>query len=209
MQLSDYQNAVNDLVDDVVPQSTLIRWLNAGKNEMCQRGDCYFPDIDGTTVTTYPFPDKYDWIPIYYAAQKYLEQNLILDQAKVFQGEFENQISYFLEKYDIPPQYRDNDRCQQFVGVAGQTAYVITNQTYDPNVGRLKVYLNNALWNDWQIPTNPATLSSSVITTATTSNDPKAFIFNPTTTINAGDAITAEWERHADFSQSPYQWWDF
>lgn len=209
MQLADMITAVNRLVDDVVSQSDALQWLNAGKDRLAQEANAVFPDMDGVNITTYPFPAKFHYAVVLYAAVKYLEQSVMLDQAAELMKQFQEQMTLFVERYDIPPAYRDDNLHQQFVATSGQQAFIITANSYDPDTAVLKVYRNGRLTTDWQIPLDTADNPSQIVTTLATSNDPNAFIFNPTTPIASGDTVTAEWELHEDYNQPPYQWWSF
>lgn len=206
MQFSDMLQAINRIVDDVIDTPSAVQWLNAGKDVMNLRGEYNFPDITSNATDTFAFPAKYHNIPVLYAAQKYLEQSVMLDQSKVIQQQFEDQISYFLEKYDCPPQYWDNNLSQQFVATQGQSAFVITNNSYDRQTGRLRVYVNNQETTDFYIPYNYAMNPAAIVTTSAITTDPRGFIFNATTTLNAGDTVTASWEEHSDWNESPYPW---
>lgn len=209
MQLVDMISAIQRRVDDVVAQTDAIEWLNAGLHVMEIAVEASFPPLDGVSVTTFPFPERYHIIPVLYAAAKFKERDVMLPEAQNYFGQFNDQLKYFTERYDVPAQYRDHSHVQQFTATAGQMAYVITKDTYNPNSARLKVYINGRANTDWQLPQSPASNPSLLVTTTTTTNDPNGFIFNPTTTINAGDVVTAEWEIHEDFDEPPYGWWSW
>lgn len=199
--------AINRRIDDIIPQTDAIEYLNAGLHEMEIVANASFPELTGTSTDTFVFPEKYHNVPVMYAVAKYLQSNLLLQQAQVFMQEYQQQLMYFAERYTVPPQYWDTDTSQQFVAQDGQSAFVITNNSYTPQSGRLKVFLNNVQTTDFQTPSLMVTSPSTVVTTLTTTNDPSGFVFNPTTPISAGYNVTAQWEVHDVFDEPPYEFW--
>jgi hypothetical protein len=96
---------------------------------------------------------------------------------------------------------------EQFTAsVNGQLAFVIVKNSYDRQTGNLRVYVNNRESSDFCVVRQPATNPADIITTTMLTNDPNGFVFNPTTTLALNDLVTARWEEHSDWVDSPYPW---
>lgn len=206
MTLTELTNAINRRIDDVIPQADAIEYMNAAKNRMGYEVRAKFPDLDTTNVTSFPFvfDDKWSELLVMFASARFKERDVMLDEARNFMAQFEDGLKYFVEYYEPIIQYKDDAWCQQFTAQTGQSAFVITKVGYDHSSANLKAYVNGLESTDFTIPTQSNT---PITTTLAATNDPRGFVFNPTTTLNAGDQITALWEIHDDLTAPPYTWW--
>jgi hypothetical protein len=227
MTLQDMIDAVNRRVDDVIDTQTIIDYLNAGQNVMATEVGAVFTQFVYGVLTAVPdFDAKYHEIPILYACMRIKEMDSVLSEAQNYRGQFEERKKWFIITYQMPEYLRDDRLTQQFTAVDGQTAFVITKETYNPQTGNLRVYrkkgANNYSSNlvTWEkvavtvatVLINGKSYTSSinddnlVTTTTTTTNDPRGFIL--TFPCSLGDQITAVWEEHNDIANPPYAWWN-
>lgn len=194
MKQSDMVTAIGERCDDVIDATTAVRWLNYGKNLMATAIGAIFPDLDPSNPDDeYVFPSKYHEGPIVYACSVYKEADSALAEVSNFMAKFEEAKKEFVRTYVVPPRYRDTNLYQQFTATANQSHYVITKNTYDYRYGDLVVYINDEL------------VDMSYVTI----NDDNSFDIDTTSiTIYANDAVTANWQEHADYQHAPYEWWE-
>lgn len=212
MNVTDLTNAINNRVDDELSGDTAVyEWLNAALNQLGIAVQAVFPQL--TVATDIPvIPVKYHESLAVYAAAKYKERDSSLSEASNFMQQFENMKKDFIRYYDPPLQYRDDPLSQIFTATAGQMAYVITKDSFDPTYGDLQVFYNGRVLQrdvDYQQTRNPATSYANVVTTNTTTNDPNGFTLNAPLVVSAGDVISAIWEEHEDYVRPPYEWWSW
>lgn len=210
MTVDDLINALNSRVDDELHgDDAVYEWFNSGLNQLGVAVQAVFPQLSQTTDTPV-IPSKYHEALVIFAAAKYKERDSSLSESGNFMQQFAEIKKEFNKFYDPPLQYRDDNFSQLFTATAGQLAYVITNSTYDPKYGDLKIFYNGRLLAggvDYQIVQAPAGSYSQIQTTNTTTNDPNGFMLDASMTINAGDLISAVWEEHADLADPPYDFW--
>lgn len=211
MNVSDMYTYVSRLVDDVPIVDDVIGWLNAGQNIMASECQALFPQLqssvaDPTMAGTFVFPVKWHHIPCIYAAAMYKAQDTSFQEEQMFMQQFNDLKKTFVQYYDAPEQYVDSAISQQFMASAGQTTFVITKNTYNPQFGDLKVYVNGIADNNFTIPTNLYPGPTTIITTTTTSsNDPNSFTLG--IACNANDLVSCVWEEHFDLVNPPYNFW--
>lgn len=211
MNVLDMYNYVARLVDDTPLTDDVIGWLNAGQNILAAESQANFPQLltsvqDPTLVGTFSFPAKWHFIPCVYAAAMYKAQDASFQEEQLFLGQFNDLKKTFVQYYDIPKQYADSPTTAQFTAIAGQQAFVITQDTYDPSTGDLTVYVNGVKTKNFTIPANLNPISTAVFTTTnTTSDNPNSFTLG--VALNAGDTVTAMWEEHFDLVDPPYSFW--
>lgn len=206
MNVQDMINAVNRRVDDVIDNVTVVEYLNAGQNMMAVEVEALFVTLSVASLTYTPVYDaKYHEIPVLYACMRIKEMDSVLTEAANYRAQFDSQLKQFVLNYRVPPSLRDDRMTQQFTAVAGQTVFVVTRETYDPDSSDVTVYKNNREWIGWSKVISQITDSSTIVTTTTSTNDPNGIIIN--TGCTAGDLITITWDEHADVANPPYSWW--
>ena len=212
MTLQDMIDAVNRRVDDVIDTATIIEYLNAGQNAMAMEiGVSFTQFVIGSMTATPDFDLKYHEIPVLYACMRIKEMDSVLSESANFRAQFEDRKKWFVATYQIPEYLRDDRLAQQFTAVAGQQAFVITKETYRPQQGNIRVYVKPVSTGVVQSLVNFTKVISTVsdfslvITTTTTTNDPRGFIL--TYACSAGDKVTAVWEEHVDVIDPPYPFW--
>lgn len=210
MKLSEMNALLNVYVDDVVDITTATTLFNAGINKMSIEVKSNLPILSSATPDSPPaFPAIYHEIPVLYAATMIKAQDSSLREKGSFLQQFDLALSNFSENYDPPMQYKDSQNTQQFIAVAGQTTFVITQDTYNRPYANLTVYVNGKeIPPTWVLlPTTILTSRTVINTTITTSNDPNSFtLVKPCV---AGDMVTALWEIHAEFERPPVQWYSW
>jgi hypothetical protein len=180
---------INANVDDVVDNTTAVRWLNAGQNAMAVESRAVFSQLDPTNLNgTFDFPEKYHETPVLYACAMYQSSESSIGEKNSYLVQFQEGIKNFTETYDVPMQYRDDSNTQQFTKtITDANTYTITKRGYiDGYKSNLKVYVNN------------------VENTLFSINDKS---FTLTNTPTNGDIITAAWEDRPEMIDPPYTWW--
>jgi len=206
VNVQDMINAVNRRIDDTIDSTTIVDYLNAGQNVMGMQVNALFTSLSaGTTTYTPVYDTKYHEIPVLYACMRIKEMDSVLTEAQNFRDQFETQLKYFVLNYRVPPSLRDDRMSQQYTASSGQTAFVISKLTYDPDSSTITVYKNDREWLGWSKVTSTVSDSSSIVTTTTSTNDPNGIILN--TACTAGDLITLVWDEHSDVANPPYSWW--
>jgi hypothetical protein len=186
MILSEMVEFVNGLVDDVADTADLVRWMNAGKDDMAIEVGAKFPDLTMSDMSKeYAFDSRFHLAPVYYAAAKYKEYDTSLDEAVNFMNQYIELKKSFALKADIAPQFREDSNTQHFTAALGQTDFTITKESYDPRYGDVKVYVNG-------VPTYAFTTMDNTITLSS---------------LTTGDMVSCIWEEHTDMVESPYNWW--
>ena len=185
---------LNANVDDVVDNTTAVRWLNAGQNIMAIEAKASFTQLDPANLNgTFDFPEKYHETPVLYACAMYQSSESSIGEKNSYLVQFQDGVKNFLENYDMPMSNRDDSNTQQFVKTSTDAnKYTITSRGYvDGYKSNLKVYINN------------------VQTSYFTIND-KSFTLTEITgvqTLIVGDKITAQWEDRPEMNEPPYTWW--
>lgn len=188
MNVGQMIKLLQSYVDDTVDAATAVPWFNAGQNRMAIEVDATFPDLiaDGGLTSTPVYPAKFHELPVLYAAAMYKGQDSSRMERSDYLNDFYSALPSFVKGYSPELRYRDDDLTQQFTATAGQTDFVITKNEFESVYGDLQVYVNDKRTTDY-------TLEGSTFTLST----PAA----------AGDAVTALWEIHSDFTEPPYSWW--
>jgi hypothetical protein len=206
MILSEMIAAINRRVDDTIATADAVDFLNAGQNLMAMEIGAVFSQLSETNLNgTFDFDAKYHEIPVIYACMRFKELDSVLTEAQNYRAQFEQMKKFFITSYQLPVWQRDDRITQQFTALGGQTAFVITKDGYVPNVAALTVYKNGSNLVSWQRVVSTVTDGSEVVTTTTTTNDPRGFILM--TPCVLGDRITAIWEEHEDVVEPPFPWW--
>lgn len=206
MNLQDMITAINNRCDDAIPINVAVDFLNSGQNVLAIEVGAAFTQLSTSNMTgTFDFPAKYHEIPVIYACMRFKELDSVLTEANNYRAQFEQMKKWFVQNYQLPSYLRDDILSQQFTAVLGQTAFVITKDTYDPNQGNLVVYKNGSRMVSWNKVVSTITDEADIVTTTTSTNDPRGFILvNPCV---LGDKITALWEEHQDVVEPPMPWW--
>jgi hypothetical protein len=192
MKLSDLINLLNGYVDDVIDATTATRLFNAGQNQMAVDIKASFPQLIASNLNdTFVFPEKYHEAPVLYAAAMVKAQDSSIREKESFLSQFGLAVANFTENYDVPARYWETPSVQQFTATAGQTTFLITKESYNPDYSNLKVYIND-------VPTT----SFSLATDGTNS-----FILTTSAALN--DAVTASWEQREEFTGPPMPWWSW
>jgi hypothetical protein len=185
---------INANVDDVVDNTTAVRWLNAGQNQMAVEARASFTQLSATNLNgTFDFPEKYHETPVLYACAMYQSSESSIGEKNSYFVQFQDGLKSFIENYDVPMVQRDDTNTQQFTKTAiDANTYTITKRGYvDGYKSNLKVYINN------------------VETTLFTIND-KSFTLTEIVGVQVpvdGDKITAQWEDRPEMIEPPYTWW--
>jgi hypothetical protein len=207
MILSEMVSAINNRCDDVISTQLATEFLNAGQNLLAIEVGAAFQQLNYTDAnSTFDFPAKFHEIPIIYACMRFKESDSVLTEASNYRAQFEQMKKYFVQYYELPAYLRDDRLAQQFTPtVAGQTAFVITKDGYDWQQGNLVVYKNGSRMVSWSKVTSTVRDESEIVTTSTTTNDPRGFILTNPCVLT--DRITAVWEEHQDVAEPPVPWW--
>lgn len=206
MNLQDMIAAINNRCDDVIPTNVAVDYLNSGQNILAIEVGAAFTQLSTANMTgTFDFDAKYHEIPVIYACMRFKEQDSVLTESNNYRGQFEQMKKWFIQNYQLPAYLRDDILSQQFVASAGQKAFVITKDTYDPQQGNLTIYKNGSRMVSWNKVVSTITDEIDIVTTSTTTNDPRGFIM--TNACASGDKITALWEVHEDVVDPPMPWW--
>lgn len=194
MNVSEMIDILNANVDDVVDNTTAIRWLNAGQNKMASEARASFTQFTISNLNATPdFPEKYHEIPVLYACAMFQSSESSLGEKNSYLVQFEEGVKSFIENYDIPMLQRDDSNTQQFTKIdSDNNTYAITKRGYvDGYKSNLKVYINN------------------IETTLFTINN-KSFTLTEIVGVQvpvSGDKITAVWEDRPEMVEPPYTWW--
>jgi hypothetical protein len=194
MQLQELKARVWSRIDDAPVDLTVIQWFDDAQNRLGSAVGAKFPRFvtnNSFDPTKEPvFDEKWQEALVVFACARYKEAEASLAEVQNFQMQFEDLKGEMTENYEVPPQYRDDRLSQQFTATDGQTDFTITKQGYDPTYGNLKLYING-------LPTTDFTLASDGSTG-----------FSLTTPTTVGDSVTALWEEHYEYQESPYPWWN-
>lgn len=206
MTLQEMIDAINRRIDDTIAAVDAVEFLNAGQNVLAMEVGATFAQLTDTNLNgTFDFDAKYHEIPVIYACMRFKELDSVLTEANSYRAQFYEMKKFFVQNYQMPSYNRDDRLSQQFAPVTGQTAFVITKDTYDPSQGVLEVYKNGTRMVSWSKVISTITDEATIVTTTTTTNDPRGFIL--TNACALGDRITAVWQEHEDVVDPPYQWW--
>ena len=206
MNVQQMIDAINRRIDDTILPEDAVEFLNAGQNNLAMDINAAFTQLSVTNLSgTFDFDSKFHEIPVIYACMRFKELDSVLTEANNYRAQFEQMKKYFIQNYQIPIWQRDDRLTQQFTALAGQTAFVITKDGYDPRQGDLVVYKNGIKLMAWDKVYSTVTDEINIVTTLTTTNNPNGFIL--TNACSLGDKITALWEEHVDLVEPPYSWW--
>lgn len=220
MIVQDMIAAINRRIDDTISTTDAVEFLNAGQNVLAMEVGATFSQLSVTNLNgTFDFDEKYHEIPVIYACMRFKELDSVLTEAQNYRAQFLEMKKFFIQNYQMPVYNRDDRLSQQFVAQEGQSAFIITKDTFSPQRGVLKVYKNGSGLVTWTqvypavatVTVNGKTYTSAVndaslvTTTLTSTNDPRGFIL--TYPCSLGDVITATWEEHNDIVEPPYAWW--
>lgn len=211
MILSEMITSINNRCDDSIPWSVATDYLNAGQNLLAIELGAAFKQLNSNDgSSTFDFPAKFHEIPIIYACMRFKESDSVLTEAANYRNQFEQMKKYFIMNYELPAYLRDDRLSQQYNFssgnlVAGQTAFVITKDGYNPQQADLTIYKNGQKILSWSKVASTVIDEALIVTTTTSTNSPNGFILlNPCT---VSDRITAIWEEHEDIVNPPYPWW--
>lgn len=185
---------INANVDDVVDNTTAVRWLNAGQNQMAAEARASFTQLSANNLNgTFDFPEKYHETPVLYACAMYQSSESSIGEKTSYLTQFQDGLKTFLETYDVPMTQRDDSNTQQFMKTpADANTYTITKRGYvDGYKSNLKVYINNVETTLFTINSKTFTLTEIV----------------GVQILNDGDKITAQWEDRPEMVEPPYTWW--
>lgn len=206
MTLQEMIDAINRRIDDTILPTDAVEFLNAGQNVLAVEVGASFAQLTLTNLNgTFDFDAKYHEIPVIYACMRFKELDSVLTEANNYRAQFYDMKKFFIQNYQLPAYLRDDRLSQQFTALGGQTAFVITKDTYDPQQGVLTIYKNGSRMVSWTQVTSTITDEAQVVTTTTTTNDPRGFIL--TNACSLGDRITALWQEHNDLVEPPYSFW--
>jgi hypothetical protein len=206
MNLTEMVAAINRRIDDTISLADAVDFLNAGQNILAMEIGASFTQLLVVDPNgTFDFDAKWHEIPVIYACMRFKELDSVLTESNNYRAQFEEMKKRFVINYQIPMWQRDDRLVQQFVAQAGQKAFVITKDGYDPQQGDLSVYKNGIKLMAWERVISTITDEAAIITTLTTTNDPYGFIV--TNACSLGDKITAVWEEHQDLVEPPYSFW--
>jgi hypothetical protein len=206
MILSDMINAINRRIDDSIAVADATEFLNAGQNILAMEIGASFNQLNSSVLTgTFDFDAKYHEIPVIYACMRFKELDSVLTEANNYRAQFEQMKKVFIQSYQLPPALRDDRLAQQFTALDGQTAFIITKETYSPTRGVLILYKNGSKLLTWTRVSSTVEDESLVSTTTTTTNDPRGFLLTYPCVL--GDKITAVWQEHNDLVNPPYSFW--
>jgi hypothetical protein len=186
MNVSQMLERVNARVDDVVPDTDGIPWLNDGKDELNILVEATIPDVTASS-DVFDIPTRFHVGLVLYASARFKEQDGSPSEAQHFMNQWEEIKREFVQTYQVPPKYRDDRLAQNFVATEGQTDFTITKIGYVPQYNRLKLYVNDL----------PVSEDFEIVD--------RTFKF--LTGRSEGDKVTAVWEEHADIVEPPYKWW--
>jgi hypothetical protein len=206
MTLQEMIDAINRRIDDTILPTDAVEFLNAGQNVLAMEVGATFAQLTLTNLNgTFDFDAKYHEIPVIYACMRFKELDSVLTEANNYRAQFYEMKKFFIQNYQMPSYNRDDRLSQQFTALGGQTAFVITKDNYDPQQGVLEVYKNGTRMVSWSKVISSVTDEAQIVTTTTTTNDPRGFIL--TNACVLGDRITAVWQEHEDIVDPPYAWW--
>lgn len=206
MTLQEMIDAINRRIDDTILPTDAVEFLNAGQNVLAMEVGATFAQLTTSNLLgTFDFDAKYHEIPVIYACMRFKELDSVLTEANNYRAQFFEMKKFFIQNYQMPSYNRDDRLSQQFSPVAGQTAFVITKDTYDPTQGVLEVYKNGTRMVSWSKVISTITDEAQIVTTSTSTNDPRGFILSNPCVL--GDRITAVWQEHEDVVDPPYAWW--
>ena len=191
MILSEMIALLNTNVDDVTDNTTAVRWLNAGQNQMAAEARASFTQLSATNLNgTFDFPEKYHETPVLYACAMYQSSESSIGEKNSYLSQFQEGLKTFIETYDVPMPQRDDSNTQQFVKTAtDNNTYTITKRGYSLQ-SNLKVYRNNIETTLFTMIDNSFTLTEIVGVQVPV----------------VGDKITAIWEDRPDLQEPPYPW---
>lgn len=188
----DLVNQVWRRVDDQPAAVDVVDWLNAGQNLMAIRAGAVFPMLDvNNSQSQFAFDDKWAEIPVLYACARFKQADLMYTDADRYMSQFDTMLRDFNAKYEVPPQYMDIPNSQQFTASAGQTKFIITDETYNPITSALTVYKSNLKLvqdTDFSIESSTKTVTF-------------------TNACTGGEFVTMRWELQSDLETPPYTWW--
>ncbi len=188
MNLSEMIAMVNDNVDDVISNESIVRWLNMGKNRMAVEVRAKFPDIQITSNLddTFVFDEKYHEVPVLYASAMFKGADGEEGPKATYMHQFELGLRDFSENYDPPMRYRDDEFTQQYVVDAASTGtFTITKRDYDPRWSRIQVYVNDIEIHSFSHHAGTVTIYSDLA---------------------EGDAVTITWDNYPVYEQAPLGW---
>ncbi|CAB4144664.1 hypothetical protein UFOVP453_53 [uncultured Caudovirales phage] len=194
MNVTQMIQMINANVDDVVDNTTAVRWLNAGQNQMAAEARASFTQLSANNLNgTFDFPEKYHETPVLYACAMYQSSESSIGEKTSYLTQFQDGLKTFLETYDVPMTQRDDSNTQQFMKTpADANTYTITKRGYvDGYKSNLKVYINNVETTLFTINSKTFTLTEIV----------------GVQILNDGDKITAQWEDRPEMVEPPYTWW--
>lgn len=206
MNVQQMIDAINRRIDDTIAIPDAVEFLNAGQNQLAIEIGASFNQITTSNLNgTFDFDLKYHEIPVIYACMRFKELDSVLTEANNYRQQFYDMKKWFVQSYQLPPWLRDDRLAQQFAAQAGQTAFIITKETYNPKQGDLMLYKNGSKLLTWTKVVSTVEDAALVSTSLTLTNDPRGFIL--TYPCALGDVITAVWEEHNDLVEPPYSFW--
>lgn len=197
MQLQELKAMMWDRVDDAPLDLTVMRWFDAAQLRLASAVNAKFPKFvtNGTfTPTVEPvFDEQWHEALVVFACARYKEAEASLNEVANYQQQFDNIVKEMTENYEVPLIYRNDRVSQQFtVTDPTQMTFTITKIGYDPTYGNLKVFINGLETTDFALAWDGT----------------KAFSINATTSLVVNDIVTALWEEHYEFQESPVPWWN-
>lgn len=170
MNFADMKKLLEFYVDDVVENDIAVMMFNEGKDEMAVAANAVFPDIRNSSDDgdEFVFDKRFHRLPVLYAAAMVKAYDSSIREKESYMVQFQNGLKDFVQKCEIPPQYKKSVTTQHFTitNPNGQSEFTITSDFFD-TYGNREVYVNSepvdAVWQGNRVTlTTPAPQGSVV-----------------------------------------------
>lgn len=148
MKFSDMKTLLEFYVDDIVDTKTAIILFNAGKDKMAAAVNAKFPNLPDQTIgeEEFVFDSRFHELPVLYAAAMVKSYDSSIREKESYDAQFRDGIREFVENYDPPIQYLDNELVKHITVTdpLGQSNFKITAANYN-RYSDVNVYVNSEL----------------------------------------------------------------
>lgn len=107
-------NEVNVLIDDELPSTEILPWLNDGLNDLATAMNASFPVLTNTGEEVPAIPEKYHTLLKLYAASVAKAKEMSLGASQLFMEQYDKGKKEFVAKYVVPSEYKETPSDEEY-----------------------------------------------------------------------------------------------